>query len=59
MLERTTSPPSRAERKAALAMAQAVREMTLVRRDGVPFPDVAEGGPGCERPDAGASPNAS
>jgi prevent-host-death family protein len=42
MLERTSSSPSRAERKAALAMAQAVREMTLVRRDGVPFPDVAE-----------------
>jgi len=42
MLERTTSPPSRAQRKAALAMAQAVREMTLARRGGVPFSDVAE-----------------
>jgi len=41
-LESAASPPSRAQRKAALAMAQAVREMTLVRRDGVPFPDVAE-----------------
>jgi prevent-host-death family protein len=42
MLERTPSPPSRAQRKAALAMAQAVREMTLARRGGVPFSDVAE-----------------
>jgi prevent-host-death family protein len=42
MLETTTSPPSRAQRKAALAMAQAVREMTLARRGGVPFSDVAE-----------------
>jgi prevent-host-death family protein len=42
MLDRTTSPPSRDQRKAALAMAQAVREMTLARRGGVPFPDVAE-----------------
>jgi len=42
MLERTTAPPSRAQRKAALAMAQAVREMTLARRGGVPFSDVAE-----------------
>jgi len=42
MLESTTSPPSRAQRKAALAMAQAVREMTLARRSGVPFSDVAE-----------------
>ncbi len=31
-----------AERKAALAMAKAVREMTLARRGGIPFPDVAE-----------------
>lgn len=31
-----------AERKAALAMARAVREMTLARRGGTPFPDVAE-----------------
>ncbi len=42
MLERTTSSPSRAQRKVALAMAQAVREMTLARRGGVPFSDVAE-----------------
>ena len=33
---------SRAQRKAALAMAQVVREMTLVRRGGVSFSDVAE-----------------
>ena len=31
-----------AERKAALAMAKAVREMTLARRGGTPFPDVSE-----------------
>ena len=42
MLGRTAVPPSRAQRKAALAMAQAVREMTLARRGGVPFSDVAE-----------------
>jgi len=42
MLEKTTSPPPRAQRKAALAMAQAVREMTLARRSDVPFSDVAE-----------------
>ncbi len=41
-LETTTSPPSRAQRKAALSMAQAVRGMTLARRGGVPFSDVAE-----------------
>ena len=41
-LEKTTSPPSRAQQRAALAMAQAVREMTLARRGGVPFSDVAE-----------------
>jgi prevent-host-death family protein len=34
--------PSQSQRKAALAMAQAVREMTLVRRGGVPFSDVGE-----------------
>jgi len=33
---------SYAERKAALGMAKAVREMTLARRGGVPFPDVSE-----------------
>jgi prevent-host-death family protein len=37
-LERTPAPPPRAQRKAALAMAQAVREMTLARRGGTPFP---------------------
>ena len=42
MLDRTFSPPSRAQRKAALAIAQAVREMTLARRGGVPFSDVGE-----------------
>ncbi len=41
-LEKMTSPPSRAQQRAALAMAQAVREMTLIRRGGVPFSDVAE-----------------
>ena len=41
-LEKTTFPPSRAQQKAALAMAQAVREMTLARRGGVPFSDVAD-----------------
>ena len=40
-LERTESALY-AERKAALAMAKAVREMTLARRGGVPFPDVTE-----------------
>ena len=42
MLDRTCLPPSRAQRKAALALAQAVREMTLARRGGVPFSDVGE-----------------
>ncbi len=41
-LEKTTSPPSHAQRKAALGMAQAVREMTLARRGGAPFSDVAK-----------------
>jgi prevent-host-death family protein len=41
-MDRTTVLPSRAQRKAALGMAQAVREMTLARRGGVPFSDVAE-----------------
>ena len=41
-LESSTASPFRAQRKAALAMAQAVREMTLARRTGVPFSDVAE-----------------
>ncbi len=33
---------SQEQRKAALALAQAVREMSLRRRGGVPFSDVAE-----------------
>jgi prevent-host-death family protein len=41
-MEGTSPPPSRAQRKAALAMAQAVREMTLARRGGIPFSDVSE-----------------
>ncbi len=40
LLEKTTSPASRSQQKAA--MAQAVREMTLARRGEVPFSDVAE-----------------
>ena len=42
MLDRTTSSPSPAQRKLALTMAQAVREMTLARQGGVPFSDVGE-----------------
>lgn len=34
--------PSREEQKAALTMAQKVREMSLARRDGEPFADIAE-----------------
>jgi len=41
-LDTTTPLPSRAHRKAALAMAQAVRQITLARRGGVPFSDVAK-----------------
>jgi prevent-host-death family protein len=41
-LERMPPFPSRAQRKATLVMAQAVREMTLARRSGIPFSDVAE-----------------
>ena len=41
-LEGIASPSSRAQRKAALAMAQAVREITVARRGGEPFADVAE-----------------
>ena len=40
-MEGATVFPSRAQRKAALAMAQAVREMTLARRSGEPFSDVS------------------
>ena len=42
MLESSTSPTSPAQQKAALAMAQAVREITLTRRGGNPFSDVSE-----------------
>jgi len=41
-LERTAPSPSRTQRKVGLAMAQAVREMTLARHGGIPFSDVAE-----------------
>jgi hypothetical protein len=41
-MESDSPPPSRAQRKAALAMAQAVWEMTLARRGGIPFSDVSE-----------------
>jgi prevent-host-death family protein len=40
--ESTTVASSREQRKAALALAQAVREMSLLRRGGVPFSNVAE-----------------
>jgi prevent-host-death family protein len=36
-----STAPSRAQRKAALELAQAVREMSLVRRGGVSFANVA------------------
>jgi prevent-host-death family protein len=41
-LEKTVVESARTERKAALAMARAVREMSLRRRKGVPFPDVSK-----------------
>jgi prevent-host-death family protein len=41
-MEKTTDERARTERKAALAMAKAVREMSLRRRRGVPFPDVSQ-----------------
>jgi len=41
-LEKTAGESGRTERKAALAMAKAVREMSLRRRRGVPFPDVSK-----------------
>jgi hypothetical protein len=41
-LEKTGATLSREQRQLALAMAQAVREMTLARRGGTPLPDVAE-----------------
>ena len=40
-LDRVPSP-SRSQRKAALAMARAAREMTLARRKGAPVTDVVE-----------------
>jgi len=40
VLERAVGSPSREQHKAALAMAQAVREMSLARRGGQPFSDV-------------------
>jgi prevent-host-death family protein len=41
-LEKTAGESVRTERKAALAMAKTVREMSLRRRKGVPFPDVSK-----------------
>jgi prevent-host-death family protein len=41
-IEKTADERARTERKAALAMAKAVREMSLRRRKGVPFPDVSQ-----------------
>jgi len=40
--ESTTVVASPEQRRAALALAQAVRQMSLLRRDGVPFSNVAE-----------------
>lgn len=37
----TTVSASQEQRKAALALAQAVREMSLLRRGGIPFSNVA------------------
>jgi prevent-host-death family protein len=41
-MEKTVDERARTERKAALAMAKAVREMSLRQRGGVPFPDVSQ-----------------
>jgi prevent-host-death family protein len=41
-MEKMVDERARTERKAALAMAKAVREMSLRRRKGVPFPDVSQ-----------------
>jgi prevent-host-death family protein len=41
-MEKTVDESARTERKAALAMAKAVQEMSLRRRKGVPFPDVSK-----------------
>ncbi len=40
--EATTASPSREQCKAALDLAQAVRDMSLLRRGGEPFSNVAE-----------------
>jgi prevent-host-death family protein len=40
--EKTVDRGAQTERKAALAMARSVREMSLRRRRGVPFPDVSK-----------------
>jgi prevent-host-death family protein len=41
-MEKTVGERARTERKAALAMAKAVREMSLRRQRGVPFSDVSQ-----------------
>jgi len=41
-MEKTVDESARTEGKAALAMAKAVREMSLHRRRGVPLPDVSQ-----------------
>jgi len=41
-LEKTAGESAQTERKAALSMAKTVREMSLRRRKGVPFPDVSK-----------------
>jgi prevent-host-death family protein len=41
-IEKTAGDSARTKRKAALAMAKTVREMSLRRRKGVPFPDVSK-----------------
>ena len=40
--ESTVAAPSREQRKIALELAQAVREMSLLRRGGMPFANIAE-----------------
>jgi len=37
-----TAESAQTERKAALAMAKAIREISLRRRAGIPFPDVSQ-----------------
>jgi antitoxin (DNA-binding transcriptional repressor) of toxin-antitoxin stability system len=41
-MEKTVDRSAQTERKAALAMAKAIREMSLRRRRGVPFPDISK-----------------